>query len=70
METTLACLSLIAALVLSIYSFTYRNNKFSLRGIEYQKPTIFFGNMLDVFLGKESEAATFENLYEKFSREK
>lgn len=46
-------------------------NIFRDRGIEYEKPAIFFfGNMLDVFLGKISEESLFECLYEKFSREK
>lgn len=43
---------------------------FKNRGVEFEAPKIFFGNMLDIFLGRESEATMIENLYEKFSREK
>lgn len=71
MNTTLVCLSLIAGLVLCIVKFLSRNYEvFKNRGVEFEKPKLFFGNMLHVFLGRETEAALIENFYERFSREK
>lgn len=71
MNTTLVCLSLIAVLVLCIVKFLSRNYEvFKNRGVEFEKPKLFFGNLLHVFLGRETEAALIENFYERFSREK
>lgn len=71
METsTLLSISLVL-IVLGIYKFIARNNEvFKKRGVDFEEPSFFFGNMLDVFLGKIDEDSMFEYLYEKFSREK
>lgn len=71
MEASAVFISLLMILLLSIYKYLTRNdNFFRRRGVEFEKPKIFFGNMLDVFLGRETEAALFEHLYDMFSREK
>lgn len=71
MEVTFISLSLLGALVLCICRFLSKhNNFFKERGVEFEKPTIFFGNMFGCFMGWESEASVFDGLYEKFSREK
>ncbi|CRK88205.1 CLUMA_CG001986, isoform A [Clunio marinus] len=51
--------------------FITRDKKlFELRGVEFDKPTIFFGNLWNVFRDIESEREVFERLYEKYDREK
>lgn len=62
---------ILAAILLIIYRvFTKNNLVFKKRGIEFEHPTLLFGNMLNSFLGNESDQATFKYLYEKFDREK
>lgn len=71
MGVTWICLSLIVIVVLCIYIFLTRNDDcFKKRGVEFEKPKIFFGNMLNVFIGFETESSLFEYMFEKFSREK
>lgn len=62
---------ILAALLLIFYKlFTKNFLVFKKRGIEFEHPTLLFGNMLNSFLGNETDQATFKYLYEKFDREK
>lgn len=49
---------------------TRKHDVFKLRGVEYQKPVVVFGNMFDAFVWGESLESVIGILYEKFSREK
>lgn len=62
---------IVAALLLITYKLLTKNFLvFKKRGIEFEHPTLLFGNMLNSFLGNETDQATFKYLYEKFDREK
>jgi hypothetical protein len=71
MEVTILLMLLIVCVIACIYKLlTKHNDVFKNRGVEYEKPTIFFGNMFSVFMGKMKETELFEHFYDKFSREK
>jgi cytochrome P450 family 9 len=71
MEGITVCLLFLAIAIGYIFLLLTKNNDvFKKRGVEFEEPRLFFGNMLSVFTGKESEISLIESLYEKFSREK
>lgn len=71
MDSTAVFFFLFVTFVCCVFIFlTRHNNFFKRRGVEFEKPTLFFGNLFGVFLDGESEASVIEYLYEKFSREK
>lgn len=71
MEVITVCLLCLAIVIGFILLLLTRNNDvFKKRGVEFEEPRIFFGNMFGVFTGKETESTLIESLYEKFSREK
>lgn len=71
MEVITICLLLLAVVFSFIFRLLTKNSDiFKKRGVEYDEPIIFFGNMLNVFTGKESETSLIESMYERFAREK
>lgn len=64
--------TLIAFVLFFAYKFfTKQNEIFKQRGVAFEKPTFFFGNMfVDLIMGTEGEPTIFKHLYERFSREK
>jgi hypothetical protein len=70
-EVMIWSMLLIVCVIACIYKLlTKHNDVFQNRGVEYEKPKVFFGNMFEVFMGRLKEAELFEYLYERFSREK
>lgn len=62
---------LFALIGLLTYKLLTKNfQTFKQRGVEFEKPAFFFGNMLNCFLGSETERDTMKFLYEKHNREK
>jgi hypothetical protein len=71
MEVMIGSMLLTVCVVACTYKLlTKHNDVFKNRGVEYEKPKVFFGNMFEVFMGTLKETELFEHLYERFSREK
>lgn len=70
-EMSTVFLLLTVLLVLCVYKLlTRKHDVFKRRGVVYQKPIVFFGNMFDAFVWGESLDSAIGILYERFSREK
>lgn len=73
METSFSAIFLILVLlfIACIYkTITKRNNYFQLRGIAYNKPLIFFGNMWEALIDHDDYESVVDEFYRKFRNEK
>lgn len=71
MEPFWTKLVLVTVIIIGLYKFlTKNNNFFKTREVKFVKPRVLFGNLLEVFTGRENGYSVFQKMYNKFKNEK
>lgn len=71
MDLAIVELILLLILIFGLYKYLTRNHLFFQRQqVAFVKPKILFGNLLELFTGRENGISVFQKVYDKFSNER